>query len=74
MEYRNAPKKKVKTRPYSILTQKSKDSTAFDEQKVKNIAIEYRLQLIFSNPDCNKRDRENFGDIIRNLVILNGEF
>ena len=42
--------KKVKTRPYSILIQKSKGSSAFDEQKVKNIAIEYRLQLIFPNP------------------------
>ena len=41
MEYRTAPKKKVKTRPYSILIQKSKSSNAFDEQKVKNIAIEY---------------------------------
>ena len=42
--------KKVKTRPYLILIQKSKGSRAFDEQKVKNIAIEYRLQSIFSNP------------------------
>ena len=43
MEYRIALKKKVKTRPYSILIQKSKGSSAFDEQKVKNIAIEYRF-------------------------------
>ena len=52
MEYRIAPKKKkVKTRPYSMLIQKSKGSSAFDEQKVKNIAIKYRLQSIFCNPD-----------------------
>ena len=37
MEYRIAPKKKVKTRSYSILIQKSKGSSAFDKQKVKNI-------------------------------------
>ena len=36
--------------PYSILIQKSEGSSAFDEQKVKNIAIEYRLQSIFPNP------------------------
>ena len=42
--------KKVKARPYSIIIQKSKNSRAFDEQKVKNIAIEYRLQSIFPNP------------------------
>ena len=57
MEYRIAPKKKkkkkVKTRPYSILIQKSKGCSAFDEQKVKNIAIEYRLQSIFPNPGFN---------------------
>ena len=51
MEYRIAPAKKVKTRPYSILIQESKGSRAFDAQKVKNIAIEYRLQSIFPNPD-----------------------
>ena len=34
---------KVKTRPYSMLIQKSNGSSAFDEQKVKNIAIEYRF-------------------------------
>ena len=33
-----------------MLIQKSKGSSAFDEQKVKNIAIEYRLQSIFPNP------------------------
>ena len=46
--------KKVKTRRYSIglLIQKSKGSSAFDEQKVKNIAIEYRLQSIFPKPAC----------------------
>ena len=33
-----------------MLIQKSKSSNAFDEQKVKNIAIEYRLQSIFCNP------------------------
>ena len=54
MEYRIAPKKKVKTRSYSILIQKSKGSNAFDEQKVKNIAIEYRLQSIFPNPARNE--------------------
>ena len=32
---------------YSILNQKSKGSGAFDEQKVKNIAVEYWLQSIF---------------------------
>ena len=54
MEYRIAPKKKkVKTRPYSILIQKSKGSSAFDEQKVKN--IEYRLQSIFPNPAYRQR-------------------
>ena len=42
-------KKKVKTRPYSILIKKSKGSSAFNEQKVKKIAIEYRLQSIFPN-------------------------
>ena len=46
----NCAKIKVKTRPYAILIQKSKGSSAFDEQKVKNIAIEYRLQSIFPNP------------------------
>ena len=40
MEYRNVPKK-VKTRLYSILIQKSKGSSAFNEQKLKNIAVEY---------------------------------
>ena len=50
MECRIAPKKKVKITPYSILIQKSKGSSAFDEQKVKNIAIEYRLPSIFPNP------------------------
>ena len=52
MEYRIAPKKKkkVKTRPYSILNPKSKGSSAFDEQTIKNIAIEYRVQTIFPNP------------------------
>ena len=49
MEYRIAPKK-AKTRPYSILIQKSKGSSAFNEQKVKNIAIKYRLSSIFPNP------------------------
>ena len=51
IEYRisNCAKKKVKTGPYSILIQKSKGSGAFDEQKGKNIAIKYRLQLIFPN-------------------------
>ena len=39
----NCAEKKVKTRPYSILIQKSKDSSAFDEQKVKNIPIAYRF-------------------------------
>ena len=33
-----------------MLIQKSKGSCTFDKQKVKNIAIEYRLQLIFPNP------------------------
>ena len=48
----NCAKNKVKTRPYSIglLIQKRIGSSAFDEQKVKNIAIKYRLQSIFSNP------------------------
>ena len=36
-------KKKIKDKAYSILIQKSKGSSAFDEQKVKNIAIEYRF-------------------------------
>ena len=52
MEHRIAPKKKKKKskdKPYSILIQKSKGSSAFDEEKVKNIAIEYRLQSIFPN-------------------------
>ena len=43
-------RKKVKTRPYSILIQKSKGSSAFVKQKVKSIAIEYRLQSIFPSP------------------------
>ena len=51
MEYRTALKKKVITMPYSILIQKSKGFSAFDEQKIKDIAIEYRLQPIFSNPE-----------------------
>ena len=46
----NCAEKIVKTRPYSILIQKSKGSSAFNEQKVKLIAIEYRLQSIFPNP------------------------
>ena len=46
--------KKVKTRPYSILIQKNKGSSALDEQKVKNIDIEYRLQSIFPNPGCKQ--------------------
>ena len=50
MDYRITPKQKVKTRPYSILIQKSKSCSAFNEQKVKNIAIEYGLQSIFRNP------------------------
>ena len=49
MEYQIAPKKS-KDKAYSILIQKSKGSSAFDEQKVKNIAIKYRLISIFSNP------------------------
>jgi len=36
-----------------IIIQKSKYSNAVDEQKVK-IAIEYRLQSIFCNPDRNR--------------------
>ena len=32
-----------------MLTQKVKGSNAFNQQKVKNIAIEYRLQSIFCN-------------------------
>ena len=48
MEYRIVPKKS-KDKAYSILIQKSKGSSAFDEQKVKN--IEYRLQSIFPNPE-----------------------
>ena len=43
-------RKKRKDKAYSTLIQKSKGSIAFDEQKVKNIAIEYRLQSIFPNP------------------------
>ena len=43
--------KKVKTRHIRYSLKKSKGSSAFDEQKVKNIAIEYRLQSIFPNPD-----------------------
>ena len=43
-------RKKVKTMPYWMLIQESKGSSAFDEQTVKNIAIEYRLQSIFPNP------------------------
>ena len=53
MEYRIAPKKKkkVKTRPYLTLIHRTIGSSAFNEQKVKNIAIEYRLQSIFPNPE-----------------------
>ena len=40
----------MKTRPYSILIQESEGSSAFDEQKVKNIAIKYRLQSILPYP------------------------
>ena len=50
IRYQIAQKKKVKTRPHLILTEKSKGSSAFDEQKVKNIAVKYRLQSIFSKP------------------------
>ena len=52
MEYRIAPKKKDKA-IFEVLIQKStgKSSSAIDEQRVKNIAIEYRLQSIFPNPD-----------------------
>ena len=34
-----------------MFIQKSRGSSAFDKQKVKNIAIEYRLQSIFSYPE-----------------------
>ena len=44
-------RKKSKDKVYLILIQKSKGSSAFDEQKVKNITIEYRLQSILPNPD-----------------------
>ena len=54
MEYRIAPKQKSKDKAYSILIQKSENSSEFDEQKVKNIAIEYRffptLEVIYSFP------------------------
>ena len=50
MKYQIAPKKS-KDKAYLILIQKSKNSRAFHEQKVKNIAIEYRLQSILPNPD-----------------------
>ena len=46
----NCTEKKSKDKAYSILIQKSKGYRAFDEQKVKNIAIEYRLQSVFPNP------------------------
>ena len=39
----NCAEKKVKKRPYSILIQKSKGSRAFDEQKLKNIAIDHQF-------------------------------
>ena len=47
MEYR-IKSKKVMTRLCLILIQKKKGFHAFDEQKVQNIAIEYRLQPIFA--------------------------
>ena len=50
MKYRIAPKKS-KDKAHLILIQKSKNSSAFDKQKIKNIAIEYRLQSILPNPD-----------------------
>ena len=45
-------RRKKKERPYSILIQKSKGSNAFDEQKVKNIAIEYRFFSTLVKPHC----------------------
>ena len=48
-------RKKSKDKAYSILIQKSKDSSAFDEQKVKNIAIKYRLQSIFPYPGSTNK-------------------
>jgi len=43
-------RKKVKKRVYSITIQKSKVFGIFDDKKVKNIDVEYRLQSIFPNP------------------------
>ena len=42
--------KKSKDKAYSLLIQKSKGSSAFNEQKLTNVASEYRLQLIFPYP------------------------
>ena len=67
MEYQIAPQKKVKKRPYLILIQKSKSSSAFDEQKVKNITIEYRLQSIFPDPGLYPKT----GGVRPNLVSFN---
>ena len=47
MEYGIAQKKKSKNKAIFDTHSKSKGSSAFDEQKVKNIAIEYRLQSNF---------------------------
>ena len=56
----NCAEKKSKDKAiYSILIQKSKGYSAFDEQKVKNIAIEYQLQWIFPNPDYRTQIVEN---------------
>ena len=50
MDYPIAPKKSKDKAIFDTHSKKSKGSSAFDEQKVKNIAIEYRFKLIFPNP------------------------
>ena len=66
--------KKVKTRPYLILIQKSKGSCAFYKQKVKNVTIEYRRQSIFPNPVyqlvCWTATRGVGGSLLHQILIL----
>ena len=52
MEHRMAPKKtKSKDKAIFDTNSEKKGSSAFDEQKVKKIANEYRLQSIFPNAE-----------------------
>ena len=51
-----------------MLIQKSKGFSAFGEQKVKNIAIEYRLQF-FPNPGDSYAGDRSVGSLQGKVVI-----